>query len=178
MNHPAIKVPLWVERLNLVGFGAVGLSVAGFALSRILMGIETPYGDRPFRHSPETFMIAGIGLMLLCYKYKLYGFPLFMIVANLVELPWLVYSPFWNLLQMLTLSYGYILARPTFYNWVWVLVVILMNQPGSLMFYLPSLYGLPLFRFLYFHHIAEVAAFIVFLFNIKSLHCTFARWIR
>jgi hypothetical protein len=155
-----------LEQINLIAFGSLGLVIAEMAIIRIIVN-DSPYGDYPFRHSPETFVIAGLGLAALCCKHKLYGFPMFMIAANLVELPWMMYSPFWNSLQLVALVFGYAISRPSFKSLGWVVAVVAINQPGSLPQYIPALYHV-YYQFFIFHHIAEIATFVMFLFNVKS----------
>ena len=145
-----------IQKLNLLVFGSIGSYVATTAIITLLTRPhQNPISIFGFLHSPETYIIAGLGLIALTVKWKLYGFPLFVMATNIVENPWEFYDPI-NAVQIIFILWGYVMTRPTFKNPAYVLVAILMNIPG----------GFPIFNW---HHVAESTIFLVLLFNIKSL---------
>jgi len=146
-----------IQKLNLLVFGSIGSYVATTAIITLLTRPhQNPISIFGFLHSPETYIIAGLGLIALTVKWKLYGFPLFVMASNIVENPWEFYDPI-NAVQIIFILFGYVMTRPAFKNPAYVLVAILLNIPGGLS---------PMFNW---HHVAESAIFLVLLFNIKSL---------
>ena len=150
-----VKLSL-LESINLAIFGSIGFIVSAFGFYQIYkVGIGPPFWAFGFFHPPETFAIAGAGLFLLVWKWKLYGFPLFLIGANLVENAWLFYNIPYNAIQITFMLFGYAVAKPVLKNFSYLMLIVYLNV-------LPS-------SVVDFHHIAEIGTYIVLLFGIKSL---------
>src|SRR3989304_1408614 len=104
-----------IETVNLILFGSIGVYVTWIAIMMQLLEPGNPFKIFGFIHSPETYMIAGLGLIALTVKWKLYGFPLFIMATNIVENPWEFYDPI-NAVQIIFILWGYVMTRPTFKN--------------------------------------------------------------
>lgn len=149
------KANFWL--LCVTGGYAVAIGIVGL----FTVGPTALIWGFGFAHPPPTFIIAGAGLIGLVWKYKLYALPLFLIATQIIENPWVWTNPNWDVIELVILSLGVALCRPSFKQPLYVVIAVLFNMID---FPIYSQWTWP-----FFHHGAEIVVFTVFLFNVKAL---------
>ena len=152
-----------LEWVNLLVFGAIGAYVAGLGVYNLFtQGYSTMVWEFGFNHPAPTFIISGLGLIALSYRWGVYGFPLFLMAVNFSDMPWLLSDFNWNILQIVFLLFGYALARPSFKQPLYLVIIALVNMMGPF----PSW---EYFGSVDWHRAAEIGIFLVLMFDIKEL---------